>query len=100
MARNFAAQAMESQKKEFMSWGIMGDWDTPYTTMAPDFVKNQMKIFLKLYQNGTLFQRYMLSHVNIYKSQDERKFEFYEREIKIIELNSRRFLNIKPALNN
>ena len=42
----------------------------------------------------------LLSQVNIYKSQDERKLEFYEREIKNIELNSRRFLNIKPALNN
>jgi isoleucyl-tRNA synthetase len=59
MARNFAAKTLESQKKEFMSWGVMGDWDRPYTTMAPDFVKNQLKIFLKLYQNGTLFQRYM-----------------------------------------
>lgn len=59
MARNFAAKTMESQKKEFMSWGVMGDWESPYTTMAPDFVKSQLKIFLKLYENGTLFQRYM-----------------------------------------
>ena len=59
MARNFAAKTLESQKKEFMSWGVMGDWDRPYSTMAPDFVKEQLRIFLRLYQNGTLFQRYM-----------------------------------------
>ena len=41
----------------------------------------------------------LLSQVNIYKSQDERKLEFYEREIKNIELNSRRFLSIKSALS-
>ena len=59
MARQFAAMTLEIQKREFMSWGVMGDWDNPYTTMAPDFVKNQLKVFLKLYENKTLFQRYM-----------------------------------------
>ena len=59
MARDFASKTMEVQKQEFVSWGVMGDWERPYTTMAPDFVKNQLKVFLKLYQNGTLFQRYM-----------------------------------------
>ena len=59
MARNFAAKTMEVQKREFISWGVMGDWDRPYLTMAPEFVKNQFKVFLKLYENGTLFQRYM-----------------------------------------
>lgn len=59
MARNFAAKTLESQKKEFMSWGVIGDWDRPYSTMAPDFVKEQLKLFSRLYENGTLFQRYM-----------------------------------------
>ena len=59
MAREFAAMTLEIQKREFMSWGVMGDWDNPYKTMAPDFVKNQLKVFLKLYENKTLFQRYM-----------------------------------------
>jgi isoleucyl-tRNA synthetase len=39
-----------------MSWAVMGDWERPYVTMAPSFVKSQLQIFMKLYRKGTLFQ--------------------------------------------
>jgi hypothetical protein len=43
MARAFAGKTVEKQRKEFMSWGIMGDWQNPYLTMSKDYVKNQVR---------------------------------------------------------
>ena len=34
VAEQFALNALETQRKEFISWGIMGDWESPYKTMG------------------------------------------------------------------
>jgi isoleucyl-tRNA synthetase len=33
-AYHYAIQQIELQKKEFIRWGIMGDWDHPYRTLG------------------------------------------------------------------
>ena len=45
--------------KEFISWGVMGDWKTPYKTMDSTFVKNQIELFQWLLSQGYIYQRYM-----------------------------------------
>ena len=45
--------------KEFISWGVMGDWKTPYKTMDTTFVKNQIELFQWLLSKGYIYQRYM-----------------------------------------
>jgi isoleucyl-tRNA synthetase len=42
-----------------MSWGVMGDWNNFYTTMHPNFVKEQLWAFLDLYEAGVVNRRYM-----------------------------------------
>lgn len=34
VARERALLEVEKQKKDFMSWGVMGDWDKPYLTLS------------------------------------------------------------------
>ena len=45
--------------KEFISWGVMGEWKTPYKTMDSTFVKNQIELFQWLLSQGYIYQRYM-----------------------------------------
>ncbi len=59
MARNFAMKAMEDQKKEFVSWGVIGDWNKPYLTMDNEFVKTQLWTFYSLFEKGFVYQRFM-----------------------------------------
>ena len=59
LSRNFAIQAVEEQKSQFVSWGVMADWTKPYLTMDSHFVKAQLKLFYKLYNNGCIYQRFM-----------------------------------------
>ena len=35
LARAYAAEQVERQKKDFIRLGVFGDWDNPYTTMNP-----------------------------------------------------------------
>ena len=59
MSRAFAFEAIEHQKSEFKSWGVLGEWDKPYLTMEKDFVKAQLKLFYDLIQKKFIFRRYM-----------------------------------------
>ena len=31
------------QRAEFKSWGVTADWEDPYLTMSPEYVKRQMR---------------------------------------------------------
>ena len=42
-----------------MSWGVLGDWESPYKTMDSELVKNQLEIFFWMHSNGYVYQRYM-----------------------------------------
>ena len=58
-SRTFALEAVEGQKSEFMSWGVMGDWSKPYLTMDKDFIKSQLRLFFDLMKKGFIYQRFM-----------------------------------------
>lgn len=50
-ARNYAAEAIELQRKSFRSWGILGDWDSHcYFTYDAGYVKNQLQQFYSLFE--------------------------------------------------
>ncbi|KAK9885904.1 hypothetical protein WA026_013778 [Henosepilachna vigintioctopunctata] len=48
-ARDFAKEAIEIQKKMFISWGVIGDWNNAYTSYSVDYIKNELKKFYELY---------------------------------------------------
>ncbi|XP_019764119.1 isoleucine--tRNA ligase, mitochondrial isoform X2 [Dendroctonus ponderosae] len=55
-ARTFADKTIAQQKDTFRSWGVIGDWDHHYETKHVSYIENQLKQFLKLYENGYIFR--------------------------------------------
>lgn len=52
--------AIERQKSQFRSWGILSDWDASnkglYFTFNSDFICNQLQLFLNLYEKGLIYR--------------------------------------------
>ncbi|GAB7358356.1 hypothetical protein MBLNU230_g2427t1 [Neophaeotheca triangularis] len=61
-AREVANETVEEQKMAFKSWGIMGEWDTPYKTMDKDFEILQLSIFRDMARNGLIFREHRPVH--------------------------------------
>ena len=59
LSRNFALEAINGQKAEFISWGVMANWTKPYLTMDKSFVISQLRLFHKLMEKGFIYQRFM-----------------------------------------
>ena len=55
-AKRFAENVIEEHKNCFKNWGIVGDWDNPYLTFQPNYVKNQIQAFETLLEKGLLFR--------------------------------------------
>jgi len=54
--REFAAEQVERQKKDFIRLGVMGSWDRPYLTMNFDTEANIIRSLAKIIDNGHLQQ--------------------------------------------
>lgn len=57
-ARELATQTVETQKKSFREWGVMGEWDEPYTTMDPQFELGQLGVFREMVRRGLVSRRH------------------------------------------
>ncbi|KAM7356031.1 isoleucyl-tRNA synthetase, mitochondrial [Cochliomyia hominivorax] len=58
-SRKFALDAIERQKAEFQSWGILSDWNNKenlYFTFNPDFICNQLQLFMDFYEKGLVYR--------------------------------------------
>lgn len=43
LAKRRAQREIEKQKKAFMSWAVLGDWENPYLTMSKSScISNEM----------------------------------------------------------
>lgn len=51
-ASMLARQTIDAQKQSFRSWGVMGEWDTPYQTMSKDFEMRQLSVFREMVRKG------------------------------------------------
>jgi isoleucyl-tRNA synthetase len=54
--REFAAHWIDVQKEEFKRLGVLGDWDNPYTTMAPEAEAAIVAELGKFVLNGSLYK--------------------------------------------
>ncbi|WP_182058623.1 isoleucine--tRNA ligase, partial [Pantoea sp. ME81] len=52
--RNYAAEQVEGQKKDFIRLGVLGDWDRPYLTMDFKTEANIIRALSKIIGNGHL----------------------------------------------
>lgn len=51
-ASQLAGRTIEDQKKEFRSWAVMGEWDSPYKTMDRNFEIRQLGVFREMVKKG------------------------------------------------
>lgn len=61
-AREFALKTVEKQKKQFMKWGILGDWDNSYQTLDPPYEAEQLRVFQQMYQKGMIYRGWKPVH--------------------------------------
>ena len=54
--RAFAAQQVESQRRDFMRLGVFGAWETPYLTMDYTFEANILRALGRVIERGHLYQ--------------------------------------------
>ena len=54
--REFALKYVEIQKEQFKRLGILGDWDNPYLTLAPEFEAKQVEIFGAMAKKGYIYK--------------------------------------------
>ncbi len=56
LCRNYAAEQIERQKKDFIRLGVLGEWDRPYLTMDFNTEADIMRSLGEIYKNGYLYQ--------------------------------------------
>ncbi len=56
LCREYAAEQVECQKKDFIRLGVLGDWDHPYLTMDFRTEADIMRALGDIYRNGYLYQ--------------------------------------------
>ncbi|KAF9190433.1 hypothetical protein BGZ51_008619 [Haplosporangium sp. Z 767] len=56
VAQASAKAAIAIQKHEFLSFGIMGDFDNGYQTMDKDFETRQLKVFYEMMNKGLIYR--------------------------------------------
>ena len=50
--REFAAKNLKGQEANFKRLGVLGDWEHPYVTIAPEFEAHQVELFWEMYKKG------------------------------------------------
>ncbi|MBQ9974844.1 MAG: class I tRNA ligase family protein, partial [Oscillospiraceae bacterium] len=53
---NYAQKYIDIQREGFKRLGALGDWENPYTTMAPEFEAEEVKIFGEMYKKGYIYK--------------------------------------------
>ncbi|KAF8985813.1 hypothetical protein BGZ46_001781 [Entomortierella lignicola] len=56
VAQTSARAAVEIQKNEFLTYGIMGEFDNGYLTMDKDFETRQLKVFFEMMNKGLIYR--------------------------------------------
>lgn len=54
LCRELAEFMIEKQRSQFLEFGIMADFSAPYVTMSHEYEAKQLRVFLKLFENGLL----------------------------------------------
>src|SRR5574344_1547059 len=50
--REFAAKNLKGQEAEFKRLGVLGNWENPYLTIAPEYEAEQIRVFGEMYKKG------------------------------------------------
>jgi isoleucyl-tRNA synthetase len=58
LCREYAAEQIERQKKDFIRLGVLGDWDNPYLTMDYRSEADIIRALGTIFERGHLYQGY------------------------------------------
>ncbi len=56
LARAYATEQIERQKKDFIRLGVLGDWENPYTTMAFKNEADEIRVLGKIIEKGYVYR--------------------------------------------
>ncbi|KAF2173338.1 hypothetical protein M409DRAFT_17278 [Zasmidium cellare ATCC 36951] len=62
VARKLASETVETQKKSFREWAVMGEWDAPYRTMDKEFEMRQLGVFREMVRKGLISRHHRPVH--------------------------------------
>ena len=54
--REFAANALKRQTKDFQRLGILGEWDNPYVTMSDHYEAETARLFARFVERGFVYK--------------------------------------------
>ena len=54
--QEFAQNFIDLQRESFKRLGVVGDWQNPYITMAPEFEATEIRIFGEMYSKGYIYK--------------------------------------------
>lgn len=54
--RAYAEKFIDIQRREFRRLGVIGDWDHPYLTMAPEYEAQIVRVFRELVERGFIYR--------------------------------------------
>ncbi len=56
ICRDYALTYVEKQSEEFERLGVLGEWDNPYLTLAPEYEANQIQVFGEMALKGYIYK--------------------------------------------
>ncbi|HKP68754.1 MAG TPA: isoleucine--tRNA ligase [Pyrinomonadaceae bacterium] len=56
ICREHAEHAMDGQTRDFQRLGILGEWDTPYLTMSPEYESSTARLFGRFLERGYVYK--------------------------------------------
>ncbi len=56
ICRDFALSYVENQTRQFKRLGVLGEWDNPYLTLAPEYEAKQIEIFGEMATKGYIYK--------------------------------------------
>lgn len=54
--KDYALGCVEDQKKDFIRFGVLGEWDRPYVTLRPEFEVKQIGVFGDMVKGGHIYK--------------------------------------------
>lgn len=57
MCFDYAARYARIQSEQFQRLGILGEWDRPYLTMAPEYEASTLEVFAKFVEAGLVYKK-------------------------------------------
>ncbi|MEM7601218.1 MAG: isoleucine--tRNA ligase [Verrucomicrobiota bacterium] len=55
-SESFAREYIDIQRKSFRRLGVLGDWENPYLTLAPEYEADIIRVFATLVDKGLVYQ--------------------------------------------